>query len=152
MTEELKFLARFCKHPNKPASIDEVTELEERLQIQFPADYASFLAESNGGEFRGLKMLTPWRPEDELECLYGVGTGVEGGETLGSEEDLELLDDNWPILFLPIGRSLLHDLLLMDFSVESRGSIWIKKAWDSEGFQLTHASFATFLRDLVENA
>lgn len=109
----------------------QVAELERRIGVKLPNDYREFLLHFNGGYFNEPE-ITPVGegcPQDSLEILFGIGASHEEAE-LARELHLALFDDNDPPKIIPIGRTGMAGLIILDTAPgEGQGAIFLKKAY-----------------------
>ncbi|WP_165226782.1 SMI1/KNR4 family protein [Aquisphaera insulae] len=144
---------RFCESRFKLPSPLEVAELERSLGADFPKDYREFLLEYNGGTFAEPEIVPPDDecPVDCLTFLCGVGATFDVAE-LGSTMGLNVFEDNVPCQVLPIGYTLMGNMLLLILRDEDHGCILLKAAWSSECFFLANGieEFLTLLREPQE--
>jgi hypothetical protein len=65
-------------------------------------------------------------PQDSLAILFGIGASHEEAE-LGRELHLSLFDDNAPPKIVPIGRTGMAGLIVLDTAPgEGQGAIFLK--------------------------
>ncbi len=109
----------------------QLSELERRLRIAFPEDYRQFILEFNGGYFKEPE-ITPIGdgcPQDTLAILFGIGASHKEAE-LGRPGSTALFDDNDPPKIIPIGRTGMAGLIILDVAPgEGNGAIFLKKAF-----------------------
>ena len=109
----------------------QVAELEQRIGVRFPDDYRRFLLGFNGGYFKEPE-ITPVGegcPLDTLEILFGIGASHWEAE-LCTTATMGSFDDNSPPKIVPIGRTGMGGLIILDTAPgEGRGSIFLKKAF-----------------------
>jgi SMI1 / KNR4 family (SUKH-1) len=109
----------------------QLAELEKRIGVKFPEDYRRFVLEFNGGYFK-CPEITPVGegcPLETLEILFGIGASHEEAE-LGRPSRTALFDDNDPPKILPIGRTGMAGLIILDTAPgEGQGAIFLKKAF-----------------------
>ena len=109
----------------------QVAELEQRIGVRFPDDYRRFLLGFNGGYFKEPE-ITPVGegcPLDTLEILFGIGASHWEAE-LCTTATMGSFDDNSPPKIVPIGRTGMGGLIILDDAPgEGRGSIFLKKAF-----------------------
>jgi len=74
-------------------------------------------------------------PLDRLAFMSGIGATHSVAE-LASEADLALFDDNDPPQILPIGYTLMGNLIFLVTHPEDRGCIALKKAFSDEVYPL----------------
>jgi hypothetical protein len=105
--------------------------LEKRIGVTFPEDYRHFVLKYNGGYFSEPE-ITPVSeecPRDALTFLSGIGASHEESE-LGRQFYMSLFDDNDPPKIVPIGRTSLGALIILDTAPgESQGEIFLKQAF-----------------------
>ena len=127
-----------------------MAELERRINVIFPDDYRRFILEFNGGYFGEPDILPVGDgcPADALTYLSGIGAAHDGAE-LGAPSMLCLFDDNDPPKIVPIGRTIMGGLIILDTAPgEGRGEIYYKEPfgdfyWIAEGIE----DFFTLLRE-----
>jgi len=107
----------------------QVAELESRLGVAFPGDYRQYLLEFNGGTFDDPEILSPEEhfPRRGLSVMYGVASPFPGTE-LGEPWEINLFDNNDPLIALPIGGTSLGDLVILCMEVEDLGAVYFKQA------------------------
>jgi hypothetical protein len=109
----------------------QLAQLETRIGVRFPEDYRRFVLEFNGGYFNEPE-ITPVGegcPLDTLEILCGIGASHSEAE-LATPSDLVLFDDNDPPKIIPIGRTGMAGLIILDTAPgEGQGAIFLKKAF-----------------------
>jgi len=109
----------------------QVYELEQRIGVTLPGDYRQLVLRFNGGYFK-CPEITPVGdgcPLDALKVLYGIGASHETAE-LATRLDLVLFDDNDPLKILPIGRTGMGGLIILDVAPgDGNGAVFLKKAW-----------------------
>ena len=129
--------AEFCMTRFPQPSESQVANLERRIGVALPDDYRQFLREYNGGFFREPRIvpIVDGCPFDRLTRLSGIGASHPSAE-LASETDLSLFDDNDPPQILPIGYTLMGNLILLITHPEDNGCILLKKAFSDESFFL----------------
>lgn len=117
----------------------QVADLEARWRIEFPPDYRKFLLQYNGGYFTKPDIIPPYPecPNDRLSNLAGLNATHPYAELGGpSGYDPDLFDDNDPPIILPIGYTVMGNLIYLVTEQLDRGVIGLKKAYTSEYFQL----------------
>jgi hypothetical protein len=109
----------------------QLSALEQRLGIVFPDDYRQFILEYNGGYFK-CPEITPVGegcPLETLQILFGIGPSHWEAE-LGRPSDIALFDDNDPPKIVPIGRTGMGGLIILDTAPgDGQGAIFLKKAF-----------------------
>ena len=109
----------------------QLDDLEQRIKVDFPADYRRFVLELNGGYFNEPE-ITPVGegcPPALLTFLSGIGASHWESE-LGEPGSLVLFDDNDPPKILPIGDTPMGGLIILDTAPgEGRGEVWLKQAF-----------------------
>src|SRR5262249_30399636 len=142
----------FCEERFPLPSEEQVADLEQRLGVLLPLDYRQYLLEYNGGFFTEPDIVSPVKdcPLDRLRHMYRIGATHPTAE-LASEADLALFDDNDPLEVLPIGYTLMGNLILLITHPEDRGCIVMKKAFSDESFYLAGGieEFFTLLREPI---
>ncbi len=134
--------ARCCTTRFPLPNESEIESLESRLEMRFPDRYRKYLLSYNGGFFSNAVIVFPepitvqWRDgevthkQDIMEQMYGLHSAHPYAE-IGRESDINLFDDNKPIQLLPVGRTIMGSLLLLDMLQGHEGEILIK--FPSEG-------------------
>lgn len=115
----------------------QVADLERRAKVSFPDDYRRFILQYNGGFFNNPDVIPPDDecPSDRLDFLSGIAATHKCAE-LCSRSSLALFDDNDPPEVVPIGYTIMGNLLLMITHPEGNGSIMLKKASEESYFHL----------------
>jgi hypothetical protein len=128
---------KFCKRRFPLPSEEEVAALEERIGVFLPPDYRKFLLKYNGGFFTEPRIVPPSDdcPFDRLTVLHGIRATHSSAE-LASISWLTLFDDNDPPEILPIGYTMMGNLLYLVTHPEENGSIGLKKASSDQFFFL----------------
>jgi SMI1-KNR4 cell-wall len=139
----------FCQERFPSPTETRVGEIEKRMGVRFPEDYRVFLLSFNGGYFTEPDIVPPSDdcPEDCLTVLYGIGTSDPSAE-VATESSLSTFTDNDPPQVIPIGYTLMGNMLLLTNREGDRGSILLKKAWSQDCFFLADGieSFFGLLR------
>lgn len=117
----------FCKERFPSPSETDVCNLEDKLRISLPPDYRQYLLKYNGGFFNEPDIIPPRKgpPLDCLTYMHGIRATHPIAE-IGS--NVSLFDDNMPPQILPIGYTLMGNLILLITHPEDRGCILLKKA------------------------
>jgi hypothetical protein len=142
----------FCKEQFPLPSENELLALERRLDVTLPPDYRNFLLEYNGGIFAEPDIVppTPECPCDRLTDMNGVGATCPHAE-LASKASLALFDDNVPPQILPIGYTLMGNLIFLvtDANGDDWGHIGLTKAGSDDSFFLAEGieEFFSLLRE-----
>jgi hypothetical protein len=109
----------------------QLADLERQIGVRFPEDYRRFVLEFNGGYFK-CPEITPVGescPLETLEILFGIGASHEEAE-LGRPSRTALFDDNDPPKIIPIGRTGMAGLIILDTAPgEGQGAIFLKQAF-----------------------
>lgn len=115
----------------------QVAGLEKRMRSRFPEDYRNFLLSFNGGYFNEPDIVPPDKecPEDRLTELYGINASEPSAE-LATPSSLSTFTDNDPPQIIPIGYTLMGNMLILINREEDRGYILLKKAWSQDYFTL----------------
>jgi SMI1-KNR4 cell-wall len=131
MTTIQSAYARFVKERFTLPSEAQLADLERRIGLRLPADYRKFSLEFNGGYFKEPE-ITPVGdgcPQDTLEIMFGVGASHSEAE-LGRPVDLALFEDNDPLKIIPIGRTGMGGLIILDVAPgDGNGAIFLKRAF-----------------------
>ncbi|HEX4143447.1 MAG TPA: SMI1/KNR4 family protein [Pirellulales bacterium] len=120
------------------------------MGVVFRADYRRFILQFNGGYFAD-PLITPVGqgcPTECLDSLFGIGASHPSSE-LGDPADIGLFDGNDPPIIVPIGRTAVGGLIILDTAPgEERGSIFLKQAF-GDFYYLTDGieRFFALLRD-----
>lgn len=127
----------FCEERFPLPSEGQITEIETRIGVVFPADYRLFLLEYNGGFFNEPRMVSPDEdcPDDLLTVLYGIGATHPTAE-LATRSDMALFDDNYPAQLVPIGYTIMGNLIGLITHEELNGRIILKIAFKDDWFLL----------------
>jgi hypothetical protein len=122
-----------CRKPFALPGEEQVAALEQRIGVSLPDEYRRFILQHNGGWFNEPQIVPPSdeSPEDRLTVLYGIGASHPSAE-LARARDLALFDDNDPPEVLPIGDTIMGNLLLLITHPEDNGSIVLKIAFSDE--------------------
>ncbi|HEX4147171.1 MAG TPA: SMI1/KNR4 family protein [Pirellulales bacterium] len=140
---------RFCKKRFPATSEADLFSLQRRIGVIFPADYRRFILDFNGGYFDD-PIITPVGqgcPTECLDSLYGIAAPRPTVE-LGQPASIALFDDNDPPKIVPIGRTAVGGLIILDTAPgDGNGSIFLKQAW-GDFYYLTEniAGFFALLR------
>ena len=118
---------KYSKTSFPSASSGAISELENKIGVQLPATYRDYLLKFNGGFFVDPTIVEDTsidRPEDGLTYLRGISATHDSAE-LGSRQSLALYDDNDPVCVLPIGGTIMGNLLLMyvEYGADDYGTI-----------------------------
>jgi SMI1-KNR4 cell-wall len=115
----------YIKHINTRFSLPDessVDMIESRIGNVLPQSYRRFLLDYNGGFFDepNIVSIGSRSPYDKLTCLYGIGATHICAEL---EKSIDILDDNYPAIVLPIGDTLMGSLIIMLLDEEYSGQI-----------------------------
>ena len=124
---------RFCRTRFPLPREGELFALQRRIGIVFPREYRDFILEFNGGYFSDpvISPPDPACPSESLASLFGIGASQDTAE-LGCPAEIDLFDDNHPPKIVPIGRTALGGLIILDTAPGyENGSIYLKQAWGS---------------------
>ena len=127
----------FCTEQFPLPTQKQVAHLEKRIGVTFPKSYRAYILGFNGGYFSEPRIAPPTAdcPIDRLTFMHGIGASDRTAE-LASSEELAIFDDNDPPQVIPIGYTLMGNLILIVTHPEGRGSIVLKKAFSDESFLL----------------
>ena len=106
---------RFCKERFPMPSEGQLFALQRQIGVPLPPDYRDFILEFNGGYFND-PIITPVGPGCPTECLdslFGIGDSRSTVE-LGETASIGLFDDNNPPKIMPIGRTAVGGLIILD--------------------------------------
>jgi len=136
MTTIASAYENFCENRFPLPREEQLDELERQIDASFPDDYRQFILQYNGGFFNEPRIAPPDNecPLDRLTYLKGIGASHPCAE-LGTEADILLFDDNDPLEILPIGTTLMGNLLILVMRPDEKGSILLKVA-DSDDYHL----------------
>jgi hypothetical protein len=102
----------FCRERFSLPSEEKISALEVQLGIRLPSNFRRFLLEYNGGIFTEPHIIPPDKdcPLDRLTFMNGIGAQLDAME-FASDADLALFDDNDSPQILPIGYTIMGNLL-----------------------------------------
>jgi hypothetical protein len=120
---------RYCKERNPKVDDADLQALESQLNTELPPEFRKFIGKYNGGWFSDpVIVLNDVRlKQDRLTTLYGINDPVEAC-ILGRPESIALFDDNDPLQVLPIGYTIMGNLLYMLIGGDEDGNIGMKLA------------------------
>jgi hypothetical protein len=132
-----KAYSAFCKERFPLPSEEQLVALESRIGVPLPTDYRRFILQYNGGWFTEPEIVPLVRdcPLDCLTVMYGLGASDSSAE-LATAESLALFDDNEPPQVVPIGYTLMGNLLFLVTHPDNNGSIGLKIASSTKSFFL----------------
>jgi len=136
---------KFCEERFPLPNEAQVSDLEKRIGVRLPPDYRRFILEYNGGYFREAE-ITPaieGCPVNGLDFMGGIGASHRSAE-LASQRSLALFDDNDPPQILPIGYTLMGNLIFLVTHPEDNGTIGLKIAFTDQSFHLAKSIEAFF--------
>ena len=140
----------YCTERFPPPTEEDVRDLEHRIGASFPGDFCQFVLEYNGGYFVEPEIVPPTRecPVDRLTSIFGIRASHLTAE-LASRESLAIFSDNDPPEVVPIGDTIMGNLLLLVTHAEGRGCIVLKRASSEQSFLLAGGidEFFGLLRD-----
>jgi hypothetical protein len=127
----------FCKERFPVPSEAQVADLERQMRVALPLGYRRFLLDYNGGFFNEPHIVPAVEgcPEDSLDFLSGIGASPRCAE-LRWPPALSAFDDNDPPQILPIGYTVMGNLIFLVTHPEDNGCIALKKAGVSDSFYL----------------
>jgi hypothetical protein len=138
MTSSVKWAyERFCSKRFPLPTEDEVAALERSIDLQFPPDFREYLLEYNGGVFNEPDFTGPTKgcPSDCLTVMYGMHATFPAAE-LGTKSSLSIFDDNTPPQVVPIGYTLMGNLIILSTDEEFYGAVVLKRAYSSDYYLL----------------
>lgn len=144
----------FCEERFPLPTEEQVAALERRIGVRLPNDFREFVLSFNGGYFSEPD-ITPPVPECPADCLHfvrGIGASHPSAE-LASESSLTIFSDNDPVQVLPIGYTLMGNLLILLTDPEKRGTVMLKIAFSDRYFLLAEGieEFFSLLRERTED-
>jgi SMI1-KNR4 cell-wall len=109
---------QFCRERFPLPSESQVAAIEIRLRILLPPDYRRYLLSYNGGIFSEprIESLTKECPSDRLTIMGGIGAThafAELAPSMGGGLTPAIFDDNDPPQLLPIGDTMMGNLILI---------------------------------------
>ena len=107
----------------------DIVSFEERVRIRLPSDYRQFLVNFNGGYFSEPQIVHGNNevPIDRLTFMHGIRS-IHPEAELGKEEDIAMFDDNNPPEIIPVGCTIMGNLVLLVThpDPEENGSVILK--------------------------
>ena len=99
----------------------QLADLEQRIGVTFPDDYRRFVLAYNGGYFVEPDIVPPVKgcPVDCLTFMYGIARSHPSAE-LASRRSLALFADNDPPQIVPVGYTIMGNLILLVTHPEER--------------------------------
>ena len=141
---------RFCEKRFPLPSEFQVANLERKMGVPLPTDYRQFILTFNGGYFSEPDIVPPSDkcPLDGLTFLSGIGASHHSAE-LDWPPVLGSLRDNDPPQILPIGYTLMGNLLFVVAHPKGLGRIGLKVKFSDDSYFLADgiASFFGLLRE-----
>jgi hypothetical protein len=141
---------KFCKRRFPLPTEQQVADFEARIAAPLPPNYRRFLLEYNGGLFSEPDMipLVDGCPLDGLTFMQGIGVA---DHTFDLTRTLYLFDDNYPVQILPIGYTLMGNLIFVvtDPDGDDYGGIGMKIASSDRAFNFG-ADIEEFFSRLAE--
>lgn len=127
----------YCRERFPLPTEKDVADLEQRIGVSLPDDFRQFVLEYNGGYFVEPDIVPPCKewPVDALTSIFGIGASHPTAE-LASGESLAIFTDNDPPQVVPIGDTIMGNLILLVTHPEGRGSIVLKIAFSDQSFLL----------------
>lgn len=147
------------KKPNSKISKEQLADFEKQINANLPEDYKQFLLLNNGGQPDKTEFTAKKYGNSILQRFFGF-------DTLYSTDNFDYILNTFkgrvPNDFLPIGRDLLGNLILIGIKQKYEGKIYFwwhenegeKKAWLKNIFSISK-SFTDFfdnLKDEVEES
>ena len=112
-------------------TVEQLDELENRINVRFPSAYRWFILNHNGGFFNEPEIVTDTDGAGgcALRFLCGIGATYRGAE-LGEETMMGVIEGNDPPQVVPIGQTGMGGLILLVTDQEdSSGAILLKKSF-----------------------
>ena len=116
-----------------PISKSELEAFEDKLGIDLPADYRSFLLEHNGGDYPAT-VSTPYGLDNPKSAFIGVFYGLNAQDDFDLLDAYEVLCEQLPLGILPIGDDDGGNEICLVVTEQDYGSIWF---WHHELSQNT---------------
>lgn len=142
----------FCRERFSPTSEKRIIDLEQKIGVRLPDEYRHYLLSYNGGAFNDpiMPVAEDGCPEDCLDVMFGI---VEDpiGCNLASPGNLNLFDDNHPAIILPIGYSLMGNLLVLRTEPGEELGWILLKIQDSDDYFVLAKSLDDFFGRLEVN-
>jgi len=131
---------RYCQERFPLPSEEQIANLESRLSVLLPPSYRQFIAKYNGGFFCEPTIRSEERdcPTDRLTFLGGFNPTHPTAQLGGGSISPKMFDDNYPVLILPIGYTIMGNLLFIvtDPAGDDRGWIELKIAFQQKSYFL----------------
>lgn len=127
----------FCRTRFSLPTMADILSFETRFGLSLPNDYRQFLGEFNGGVFSDpdIVVTDPDCPEDCLTLLYGLSV-VPPSADLARPANIAIFGPAGTREVLPIGYTLMGNLLYVLLAGPERGTIGLKQASSDNYFQL----------------
>jgi hypothetical protein len=128
-----------CRKRFPLPSESQVAELEEHFGVGLPPDYRRYVLKFNGGYFTEPRIIPPSMPSNEkcpldrLTVMYGMNAAHDSAELIRGPS---VFDDNYPVEALPIGYTMMGNMLVLITHPEERGTILLKRASSDDYFLL----------------
>lgn len=105
-----------------PVTLGGIAGVEQRLGVDLPAEFRSFLLETNGGQPTPSQFTLAAIDEEALvDFLYGVSPVREPGDL---EYEFNSLKDDLPARWLPVGHDPGGNLILVSLEEGTRGAVY----------------------------
>ena len=130
--------SKYCRERFALPSENQVDDLEQRLRVSLPKDYRQYLLQYNGGVFiQEHHIIPPTKdcPLDRLDVMFGIGATPRSLE-LGNTGDVYASDDNDPPQIMPIGYTIMGNMIILSTHPEDAGGIVLKIAGSYDCFFL----------------
>lgn len=140
--------------PNSKINEEQLADFEKQINANLPEEYKQFLLFYNGGQPDKTEFSTKKYGNSILQCFFGFDTPYR---TDNFDYILNTFKNRVPNDFLPIGRDMLGNLILIGIRQKYEGKIYFwwhenegqKKAWLKNIFSITK-SFTDFFENLKE--
>jgi len=142
----------FCRERFPLTSEGPIADLERKIGIRLPDEYRRYLLTYNGGAFNDpiMSAVDEQCPEDCLDVLFGI-TEQPRACNLENPTYLNLFDDNFPAIILPIGYTLMGNLLVLRTEPDDELGWILLKIQDSDDYFVLAKSINEFFGRLKEN-
>jgi len=143
---------RFCQTRFSPASEEQIADLERKIGVRLPDEYRRYLLSYNGGSFNAPVMGARDKqcPENCLHVMFGMGEQPNACN-LANPVYLNLFDDNYPAIILPIGYTPTGNLLVLRTEPDDELGWILLKIQDSDDYFVVAESINDFFGCLKEN-
>jgi len=143
---------RFCREKFPLAAEKQIAGLERKIGVRLPDEYRQYLLRYNGGAFKDPIITADdiHCVEDCLDVMFGI---IERPRAcnLANPTYLNLFDDNFPAVILPIGYTLMGNLLVLRTEPDDELGWILLKIQDSDDYFVLAKSINDLFASLKEN-